>query len=158
MKLYEIMADMERLCDPYQPFDETALEVLHGELSKKTDSIGGLLRSLSADIESIRFEEKRLAERRTALENRQKDIKDYVLYQMEAHSLDKYKGQLFTLSRHKSPPSLVIDCPVEDLPPEYITVIPQRFEANKDKIKEALKNGKEIKDCHLRTSEHLRLR
>lgn len=158
MKLYEITAEMEKLCDTDAEFDDHALATLSRELAKKTDSIGAVIRTIDADIDAIRAEEKRLAAMRKALENRQQEIKGYVLYQMREHDLTEFKGKLFKITRQSSPPSLVIDIPAQELPPKFITVVPEQYVANKDAIKEALKNGEEIKGCHLQTGEHIRIR
>ena len=156
-KLYEIMADMERLCDTDEEFDDQALAVLSQELEKKTDSIGALLRTISTDVDTLKAEEKRLADRRKALENREREIKEYVLFQMKAHSLDKFKGELFTLSRQASPPSAVCDEEAAT-PAEFITIIPAQHVPDKKRIVEALKAGREVPGWHLERGEHLRVR
>lgn len=158
MKLYEITTELERLCDTDEDFDDNALALLSKELEKKTDSIGALIRTINSDVEAIKAEEKRLSEKRKALENREKSIKDYVLFQMQEHNLDEFRGGIFKISRQQSPPKLVIDVPAVDLPPRFVTVIPSTVEANKDAIKEALKRGEEVKGCHLQSGEHLRIR
>lgn len=156
MRLYELTAELENLVDA-EEWDENALEIIQRELAKKTDSIGALIRQIWADVDMLKAEEKRLTDKRKALENRERQIKDYVLFQLKAHDLTEFKGKLFKFSIQNNPPSAVADNEGET-PAEYLTIIPQQLVADKKKIIEALKGGKHVPGWHLEKGEHLRIR
>jgi hypothetical protein len=157
MKLYEITAAMERLCDAEEEFDDTALALISQELEKKTDSISVLLKSISSDVEQIKAEEVRLATKRKALENRERQIKEYVLHQMKVHNIEKFKGSLFTITRQKNAASLVID-DESQLPARFYDIIPETKVVNKARVKDILATGVKLAGAHLETGEHLRVR
>ena len=55
-----------------------ALENINDEIETKADNIAKVLRDFDGDIEALKSEEERLAKKRKAIENRQKQLKEYL--------------------------------------------------------------------------------
>lgn len=61
---------------------EDTLQAIEESIQDKAQNIALLIRNLEADTEAIKLEEKRLADRRRAVENNCKSLKDYLYQQM----------------------------------------------------------------------------
>lgn len=164
LKLYELTSQYEDLVkvaadcgDPAeaQMFADT-IEGLQGEISEKVESCAAVVKTLEAEGDAIREEEKRLAARRQSLGNASDRLKLYMLDSMKAASLPKIKGKLFTVSIQLTPPSVVLD--VDD--PAKLPPAMQRIKIEPDKIQigEMLKLGANLTYAHLEQKETLRIR
>ena len=84
MKLYELTENylnlQELLENPEVPQDliTSALEQVGEELEVKAENIAKLIKTLEVDIAGFKEEEKRLSDRRKSLENRVKNLKEYL--------------------------------------------------------------------------------
>lgn len=134
-----------------------ALAVVESDLATKAGNIAVIIRSMDADCDIIKAEEKRLAERRRAIENRRDWLKGYVREQMERIGLTKIKTPTFTISLQNNPPALQITDEAS-IPASYLTIIPEHTELNKEAIKAALKAGEEVPGATLAQGKSLRIR
>jgi hypothetical protein len=134
---------------------EDTLSGIEGAIEVKSVNIVQFIRSLDADAEIIKAEEKRLADRRRALENKRDGIKKYLQYQMELAGLDKIKTPTLTLALQNNPPSVRI-ISEEGIPEKYL--IPQAPTIDKKGILAALKAGEEVVGCELQQGRSLRIR
>ena len=161
MKLYEIMADYERLADMDMETEgdvSAFLELLRGvegTFDQKAENYCKLIRNLEADAEGYKVEKDRLAKKQKQVENRIGEIKKYL--QFEASKIIEAgasrKVGTFTLSIRNNPEALeVFD--VSQLDEQYLKV---EIAADTAKIKEALKNGAEIEGCRLTRGTSLRI-
>lgn len=153
--LYELTQEMEQLMDS-EEVTEDALVAIFGDIQKKAANICQFITCLESDVEAFKAEEKRLADRRRGMENKAKQIKEYLKENMLRLGIDKINAGTFKVALQNSPPSLVVE-DVEALPAEYIDIIPARKEVNKPKLKEALKNGK-VEGAFLLQDQHIRIR
>ncbi|MGQ7085432.1 siphovirus Gp157 family protein, partial [Bacillus cereus group sp. BceL107] len=96
-----------------------------------------------------------LAERRRAVENNCKSLKDYLYQQMTLLEVKRIKGTIVTVGIQKNPASLDI---AEDavVPPEYM--IPQPPKVDKKLLLAAVKDGMQWDGITLRQSEGVRIR
>lgn len=114
-KLYEISESFKNLedllADDTIPVDiiENALNEVEEEFNNKAETIAKLVRSLSLDVDMLKEEEKRIAQRRKSLENKIDYLKNYLQNQMEFIGTDKIKSPLFTISIQKNKPSVVVN-------------------------------------------------
>ena len=158
--LYEIAAEYMTLLDMAEEIDEEVfkdtLEGIGGELEIKADNYAKVIVELENRAEGLDKESKRLAERKKVIENNIKRIKDSLQGAMIATGKTKFKTELFNFGIQKNPPKLVLDKGLEDIPMEYY--IFQDPIADKDKIKQELKEGKELDFAHLEQGESLRIR
>lgn len=159
-KLYEL-AEMYRNIQELISDDETdtetlenALSQVEGDINSKAENMAKLIRSIDGDIETLKAEEKRLANRRKTLENKQKNIKNYLEMQLKTMKIDKVKTPLFTVAIQNNAPSVkIID---ENAIPEDFFKYTKSI-VKKD-ILEALKNGEEVPGAELKQTKSLRIR
>lgn len=170
--LYELTGEFLTFSDYAESQDMTpemvevwneALSNLADDIEDKIENYGKVIRNLESDIEALKAEEKRLHERRTTLENRVKSMKSAIRDAMKITDKPKIKGELFSFTIRKNPPSLVLEeSYLENIPEEYL--IPQEPIIDKEKIKEILKSddqkAKERLEgiAHLETTESLLMR
>lgn len=161
-KLYELAQNWSNLMDLIDNNDIPAellresLDQVQGDIVEKLENVAKLIRNIAADAEALRTEEKRLADKRRAYENKSAGLKQYAEDALRATGLTKVKGSLFTLAMQKNPPSVRIE-DVDMLPKEYFC---EPIEPSPDKkhIMEALKAGKVVPGAELAQSESLRIR
>ena len=160
MKLYELTSDFNQLQqmigegeDP-EVINDT-LQSISEAIEDKVQGAALLIRNIEAQVEVIKGEENRLAERRKSFENSCKNIKDYLYQQMVAVDKRRVKGALITVGIQKNPASLDI---AEDavIPPEYM--IPQNPKVDKKALLLAIKNGMKSDGISLKQDESVRIR
>lgn len=156
MKLYELASNYQNLLelmdDETIPQDEItkALNGLEGEFDLKAENIAKLLKSMEADTKGLKDEEKRLSNRRKALENRCISLKGYLSDSMKAIGKDKIKGDIFTLSFGKCPASAYIS-DISLIPLEFFE--PQLPILDKKLLLSSLKANDKVPGAELRNSE-----
>jgi len=148
-KLYELASesdDIETLNSLYQEI-ETKLE-------EKADNTRLILSKLDSDIEFLNKEIKRLQERKKMIERNKESLKTLLSIALKMSGVEKLKTKKATFYFAPTPPKVVIND--ENLIPEDFKVT--KIEVDKQKLKEALKNGLEIKGATLEQNETLRIR
>lgn len=95
MYLYDLTDQYLKLLDaidagkiPDEAIEDT-LAGIEGEIDEKIDSLACIVKELNAEASAIREEEKTLAERRKAKENKAERLKDYIRQSMEASGKQK---------------------------------------------------------------------
>ena len=161
MKLYEIMADYERLAsmDMETEGDMTAfldlLKTLEGTFDQKAENYCKLIRNLEADSEGYKVEKDRLAKKQKTVDNRIAEIKKYLQYEagkiIEVGSSRKVGN--FTIAIRNNPELLDLFDETR-LPEVYRKTV---VTADTAMIKEALKNGEEIEGARLVRGTSLRI-
>lgn len=153
MSLYEINKNYAELFDKFENEEITQEELqetgnmLAVELQNKSRNIIGYEKSIELAINAYKEEEKRIAERRKALENKLEKYKEYVKNNMEDMGLQKIETPLGVLSVCKVSASLeVYD---ENLIPNEYKKEKVTISIDKNAIKEALKNGQDIQGVKL---------
>ena len=132
------------------------LEAIEGAIEVKAQGIIAVTRNITSQIEAIKAEEKRLADMRKARENHLKRLKEYVLENMQQTGKQQIKTDLGVMRIQASPARLVVNSP-EDVPAEYQKIIPEHYEVDNERVKEALKAGKEVPGAELVQGVHLRI-
>ena len=163
IKLYELAENYKqvlRLVESEEVDTDTikdTLESIEGAIEEKAKNIALLVQGLGSDADIIKAEEKRLAERRKAIENKQKWLKNYLQGQMEYAGIDKLKSPTHTIALQKNPPRLELS-DESKIPSKFLVHIPERYEVDKKELKEALKRGEEVEGAELAQSKSLRIR
>lgn len=134
----------------------TALAEIKGSMIDKCANIAGLMKDLQSDIEAVKVEEKRLADRRRFTENKVRWLKGYIQEAMEQTGQDKIKTPLWTFSLQKNPPSVIID-DMGALPRRYIIETISQA-PDKALLKKEIKEGQEIPGAHLEQGVSLRIK
>lgn len=161
-KLYEL-AEMYRNIQDLINDDETdtetlekALDEVKDNIENKAENIAKLVRYIEGDIETLKAEEKRLANRRKALENKKNGIKNYLEFQLKALKIDKVKTPLFTVSIQNNPPSVnILD---EELIPEEFKKVSIVTSIDRKELLTVLKEGREIDGAEIKQTKSLRIR
>jgi len=158
--LYELTGQYKQLLDMAETEEldkqliADTLEALEGEIETKADGYAKIIRELEGKAELLKSEIDRLSNRKTAIENNIKSMKEALQNAMYITGKVKFKTNLFNFGIQKNPPKLVIDKP-EEIPEEFL--IPQPPKVDNAKLKEILKE-KELPFAHLEQSESLRIR
>lgn len=132
----------------------SALENIDDEIETKADNIAKVLRDFDGDIEVLKAEEERLAKKRKAIENRQKQLKKYLQNSMLVLDKRKFKTDLFSFNIQKNAPSLKI-LDESKIPEDYYKI---EKKLNKNDLKEAVKKGLFEDAAKLVQTESLRIR
>ena len=156
MKLYELSQSYVRLQEMAEELDPQifldTLDSIKEGFDDKAENTAKLIRSWEAEVEALKAEEKRIADRRKSLEGRISTTKQYLQIQMEMAGIEKVKRPLVTISIRNNPPSVkVLDESL--IPSEYM--IPQLPKVSKKDIKEALKNGEFVPGAELQSTKGL---
>ena len=161
MKLYELQQSYLNLqellenADIPQEVIIKALDEVGEQLEEKAENIAKLIKTLEVDITGFKEEEKRLADQRKVLENRVKNLKEYLDGAMKATGKLKFKGKLFSFNIQKNPPSVDI-INEKSIPSEFF--IEQQPLLDKKALLAALKEGKEIEGATIKQTESLRIK
>ena len=112
MKLYELTEMYQNVWNLIEDEDvdieslEMALNQIEENIELKAEGMAKLIKSIDGDIAALKEEENRLAKKRKTLENKQKNIKTYLEYQLIGMGIDKVKTPLFTVALQNNPPSV----------------------------------------------------
>jgi predicted nuclease with TOPRIM domain len=159
MKLYELTDNYMQLVELADQLDEetfrNTLESIQDSIEDKVENTAKVIKSIEADVQAIKEEEKRLKERRQALETKIDNIKDYLKEQLEKAGIDKVKRATFTVSIQNNPPKAeIVD--EKSLPLEFM--IPQPAKVDKRAILEKLKSGEHVPGAALVQERGVRIR
>lgn len=130
------------------------LEGIEGEIEEKADNTAKIIKNLKKDVDGIKAEEKRLADKRRAIENHALSLQKNLEFAMIEMDKKKFKTDLFSFNVQRNAPSLVIDDGVE-VPKDFIKVVES---VDKVALKKAVKDGLELEGVRLESTESLRIR
>lgn len=145
--LYEIVREIEDF--QFDIDDETGeilnfdeLDALQLEKDTKVENICLLIKNLRSDAEAYKNEKNSFEQKRKAAENKADRLTAYVQYILAG---DKFKSSKVNVSYRKSEQIECVDMLMVD--PDYLRF--KEPELDKKKIKDALKQGVEVKGCQL---------
>lgn len=141
-------ADLEVLEDTIQ-----SLEVARDD---KAEGMAKLIRYLDSQADVIKAEEKRLADRRKALENRKDRVKQLLEMQFALWGTDKIKTPTMTVSMQANTPSVQI-ADENLVPDEFITIETIR-KIDKKSLLQRLKDGEQFEGISIHQGRSLRIR
>lgn len=134
---------------------EDTLEAIEDGLENKLESYAMVIRNIESDVDGLKGEEKRLADRRKVMENGIKRMKETMHYAMSSTGETKVKGEKFTFTIQKNPPALkVVD---ESLIPEIFFSQPEPV-LDKKLLLNSIKDGHEYEGAQISQGESLRIR
>lgn len=135
---------------------ELALSSIEDNIESKAENTAKLIKGIDGDINILKEEESRLAKKRKALENKQKNIKQYLEMQLRTMEIDKIKTPLFTVALQNNPPSVrFID---EDLIPGKYKESIVTIKIPKKQILDDIKAGMEVPGTEFVQTKSLRIR
>jgi hypothetical protein len=133
----------------WTPEIEELAQELTAKLVAKADGYCSYYRSVEAACAAMQAEERRLAARRKARENRLARLKAYADAELQRMGRDKVEGSLFTLARQRSKAQVSVECTVDALPPEFVRVVPEERHPDKQALYAALQAGAEVPGVQL---------
>lgn len=159
------MASLYRLNNAYtqlQQMIEEGQEGLEDTLASITDAVeekleayAMVIKNIESDVEGIKSEEKRLAERRRVMENGIKRMKDAMHQAMTSTGERKIKGEKFTFTIQKNPPVLkVVDESL--IPKEFFVEVEPTID--RKSLMARLKAQEVIPGAEISQDESLRIR
>ncbi|GAB6045112.1 hypothetical protein JCM11957_07100 [Caminibacter profundus] len=159
MKLFEIADEFQKLYELASDSDdiETLTELfneLEIKLEDKADNTRIVLQKLDSDIKFLDEEIKRLQNRKKTIQKNKENLKTLLELALKSAGIEKLKTPKATFYFAPTPPKLIIN-DENEIPDEF--KIP-KIEIDKQKLKEALKNGLIIKGATLEQIETLRIR
>jgi alpha-mannosidase len=158
MKLYELTQNYVSVMEMAEEMDSETLrdtlEAIQEGIEDKAENIAKLIKNVSADVDALKAEEKRLSERRKSLENKVSNLKEYLQNQLEVARVDKVKRPTLTVSIQNNPPSVK----VTDEKSLSAYMIPVEPKLDKKAILSALKEGIEVSGAELIQSRGVRIR
>lgn len=163
MKLYDLSeayVNIQNLLDTEGTDQESlnmALAEIDTEIERKAQNIAYIIHGMESDTTAIKAEEKRLADRRKAIENNIKWLKDNLKEHMQLTGADKIKTATVTISLQNNPPAVNITDQTQ-IPAKYLTVIPEQYVADKKAIASAIKAGEGVPGAELIQGQSLRIR
>lgn len=147
MNLYQLADCMKSVQDELEngasPDDvEAALESIEADIKTKCVQVAYVIRNLSADVEALKTEEARLANRRKEAENHIERLKQYLCDGMKQNGINKAGDGIINVTLGRPKPALTIES--EDDIPDHYRKIKTSSSIDRMALLDDLKAGKEI--------------
>lgn len=162
MNIYSIQNEYQLLINQIIESDgevtpelELALAINKDQLQSKSESYAYIIKQMDAECDIIDLEIKRLQQCKKVRENTIDRLKSTLTTAMNVFEVPEIKTPLIKINFRKSESVIVMD--VNDLPKEY-KVVKVTEQADKVKIKEALKAGESILGCELVVNQNLQIK
>lgn len=136
-------------------WDDEAFEALDVERTAKLEACALFTKNLLADVEAMKAEERRLAERRRVLENKAERMREYIARSMQTFGDPKLETARVALSFRKSEAVQIVD--ELALPAEFVQVV-ETIKADKTALKKALKEGQDVPGAVLEVRQNLQIK
>lgn len=125
MSLYEItgrLSVLREMIESEAISEEDAADTMEAILQEQEDGYENAVkwaRDIEAEIEAVKAESEKLADKRKALENRKERVRDYILRSMQASGQTKVKAGIFTIAEKKPSVKYVPSVPLECIPEDF---------------------------------------
>jgi len=159
--LYELTGDilhLQRMLEDGEVDIETftdTLESINFDVEEKADGYAKVIKNITSDVNGLKDEEKRIADKRKTYENKIKTMKTNLENSMILLDKKKFKTKLFSFNVQKNAPSLYVDDD-NKIPEQFYKI--QDPILDKAELKQYIKDGNEIEGVSLKSSESLRIR
>ena len=163
MKLYEVaeaFAKIQEFLNDAQTDEEIVAikEVLvdyECQFEEKVENITYLIKNFQSDVEALKKEELRLAEKRKSTERKIESLKDYLFGAFMQTGTERIKYPQFTVSIRNNAESVNVK-DVTKIPNVFF--VPQPPKLNKAGLKKAIQDGKVIEGAELVRNKSLQIR
>jgi septal ring factor EnvC (AmiA/AmiB activator) len=123
---------------------EEVWEQNEAAIEDKIESWGHHLREREADLAVLDAEIKRLQERKRVRQGEYDRRRDFLASQMDLLGILKVDRPLLTVALQDNPPSVRLGVSVENLPPHFQRIVPQKLVEDKKAILAAHKKGEAL--------------
>ena len=163
MKLYEVaeaFARIQEFLNDAQTDEEIVAikDVLvdyECQFEEKVENITYLIKNFQSDVEALKKEELRLAEKRKSTERKIESLKDYLFGAFMQTGTERIKYPQFTVSIRNNAESVNVK-DVTKIPTDYF--VPQLPKLNKAGLKKAIQDGEVIDGVELVRNKSLQIR
>lgn len=163
MKLYEVAEAFAQIQD-FLNNAETDEEIVaikdvlvdyECQFEEKVENITYLIKNFQSDVEALKKEELRLAEKRKSTERKIESLKDYLFGAFMQTGTERIKYPQFTVSIRNNAESVNVN-DVTKIPNDYF--VPQPPKLNKAGLKKAIQDGEVIEGAELVRTKSLQIR
>jgi len=152
-QLNNAYAQLQQMIEDGQEGLEDTLDSITDAVEEKLEAYAMVIKNIESDVEGIKSEEKRLAERRKIMENGVVRMKQAIAETLQNSGQDKVKTEKFTFSWRKS--SKVEVSNIDSLPQQYVKV---ERTISRSELAKALKAGEQIEGAQLVENQSLSIR
>lgn len=152
-QLNNAYAQLQQMIEDGQEGLEDTLASITDAVEEKLEAYAVVIKNIESDVEGIKSEEKRLAERRKTMENGITRMKQAIAETLQNSGQDKVKTEKFTFSFRKSSKVEVLD--IDSLPQQFIKV---ERTISRSELAKALKAGEQIEGAQLVENQSLSIR
>lgn len=157
MQLYNLDSNYEKIMLQDDP---THLDDLYKSETNEFDrnraiNVARSIKNNEADAKIIEDEIKLLKKRLQVKEKKIESLKNYLVYMLQSHQIDKVKTPLFDITLRKNQPSLKVTN--SELIPDQYWVTKTTKSRNDAAIKIHLKSNVDVPGCNLETSYSIRI-
>ena len=149
--LYELADEFKDALENLTDLDDQAvidtLESLEGEFKLKSTNVAKYIKNLENILDGMKEAESNMRQRRVSLEKKIHHMREYLRNNLEKSGIKQIDAPDISISMQKNPYKVVINN--ENEIPEDFIYTKETKTVNKEKIKEALKDGKEVPGCEL---------
>lgn len=140
-----------------QTFADT-LESMSGDFELKAQNVTMFVQNLEASANAIKDAERKMAERRKAIENKVERIKEYLKVNMQKTGITKIECPYFVISLRNNPES--VDVINMDLIPSEYFKIPDMPPPQLDKaeLKKAIQAGAQVEGARLIRTQSIQIK
>lgn len=168
MHLYEIAADYQNVIGLLENTDTTdvagmeavsnAIEQVGEEFNTKAVALVHYATNIGSDIDAIDTEIARLNARKKSMTGRMQWLNEYLLMNMQRCGISEIKHPAFTIRLRDNPESVVV-ADESVIPAEFMKVPPPpKASPDKNAIKAAIKEGRDVPGCHLERKQRVEIR
>lgn len=152
-QLNNAYAQLQQMIEDGQEGLEDTLASITDAVEEKLEAYAMVIKNIESDVEGIKSEEKRLAERRKIMENGITRMKQAIAETLQGSGQEKVKTEKFTFSFRKSSKVEVSD--IDSLPQQFIKV---ERTISRAELAKALKAGEQIEGAQLVENQSLQIR
>ncbi|MBG9692672.1 hypothetical protein ABD91_17995 [Lysinibacillus sphaericus] len=152
-QLNNAYAQLQQMIEDGQEGLEDTLDSITDAVEEKLEAYAMVIKNIESDVEGIKSEERRLAERRKVMENGVVRMKQAIAETLQNSGQDKVKTEKFTFSFRKS--SKVEVSNIDSLPQQYVKV---ERTISRSELAKALKAGEQIEGAQLIENQSLSIR
>ena len=161
MNLYELNQNFQNLLEVMENTTDSeikaliqdSLDQLQLQTNEKIENIIKYIKNLEYEAAALETEAKRLQDRKAKTLKKVDNLKGYLKDFTSSLDSKKYNAGIFKVSIRRNSPSLEIT-DIQAIPTEYIQYI-EDVKVDKQRIKEAIKNGEKIAGVQLIESESI---
>lgn len=152
---YREILEMDAASEDERAAMVSAIDEIGERFEDKAENVIKFIRNTESDAKALRAEEKHLAERRHALENKVVNLTSYLEAMMVLAGQREMKAGIFTAKFRANPPSILI---IDEAAIPRVFFIDQAPILSKSAIKNAIEEGQTVPGVEIVRGERLEIK